>query len=176
MAKKLLPRKSGNRVLHVDFTITNKDEISEKLEAISVKQFDKLFLYSQRKIFENAYDTANDVFENLLTENVQKVYYDFVGFNNCFGEQLSLFRENERKILVEVNSVALEIRKKSLIRAKNLEFEYKKRREQKLRQKSLSTEKKDSLKIKLSTNNAVKEKTHIKNVKTFKNVHLLKEL
>ena len=50
----------------------NKNKITEKLEAVLVKQFDKLFLYSQSKIFEHAYYTAMDVFENRLTENVKK--------------------------------------------------------------------------------------------------------
>ena len=157
----------------------SEDEITEKLEAILVKQFDKLFLYSQNKIFEFAYDTAMEFFDNLLKDNVQRVYYDFVGFKNCFGKQLNLFRENERKLLMKVDGYAAEIRKKALIRTKNLEVEYKKRKQQKL--KTLSTDRKKSLKIPSRTNKTFEKKIYKKEdkklaniVKVVKNNHFVK--
>ena len=100
----------------------SRKEISEELQGVIVKQFDKLFLYSQSRIFICAYWKAENVFEDELITDVEDdlLRIDFVGFKNCFGEQHKLFLDNKTKYLISLEKLhGKKKRKKQLICKKN---------------------------------------------------------
>ena len=83
------------------------EKISSELENIIVKQFDKLFLYSETCIFLCAYKNAKSKFKNMVVnENgVIKRYFSFVGFRNCLGKHEGLFRKNELMFITRKKTV-----------------------------------------------------------------------